>query len=42
MSCVHHLALHPDKFEVTVVEAANYYGSQAFSIPIDKKKHGAS
>ncbi|KAK3366323.1 hypothetical protein B0T24DRAFT_638494 [Lasiosphaeria ovina] len=42
MSCAHHLAEHPDKFDVTVVEAADYCGGQAFSIPIDKRKHGAS
>ncbi|KAK5656811.1 hypothetical protein OQA88_4359 [Cercophora sp. LCS_1] len=42
MSCAYHLAQHPDKFEVTLIEAANYCGGQAFSIPIDKAKHGAS
>ncbi|KAK3685257.1 hypothetical protein B0T22DRAFT_409510 [Podospora appendiculata] len=42
MSCAHHLAGHPDKFDVTVIEAANYCGGQAFSIPISKSKHGAS
>jgi hypothetical protein len=42
MSCAYHLAQHPDKFDVTIIEAANYCGGQAFSIPIGKDKHGAS
>jgi len=42
MSCAHHLAEHPDKFDVTLIDAADYCGGQAFSIPIDKKRHGAS
>ncbi|KAK3370546.1 hypothetical protein B0H63DRAFT_454710 [Podospora didyma] len=42
MSCAHHLAEHPDKFDATVIEAADYCGGQAFSISIDKSKHGAS
>ncbi|KYG50325.1 hypothetical protein M433DRAFT_57379 [Acidomyces richmondensis BFW] len=42
MSCAHHLAEHPDKFEVTLVDAVNYCGGQAFSIPLDKEKTGAS
>ncbi|KAK3950318.1 hypothetical protein QBC32DRAFT_17760 [Pseudoneurospora amorphoporcata] len=42
MSCAHHLSNHREKFDVTVIEAANYCGGQAFSIPIDKKKHGTS
>lgn len=42
MSCAYHLSNHSEKFDVTVIEAANYCGGQAFSIPIDKKKHGTS
>jgi hypothetical protein len=42
MSCAHHLAQHPDRFDVTLIEAVNYCGGQAFSIPIDREKHGAS
>ncbi|KAK0937545.1 hypothetical protein LTR29_010878 [Friedmanniomyces endolithicus] len=42
MSCAHHLAQHPDKFDVTLIDAVNYCGGQAFSIPIDKEKTGAS
>ncbi|EME44479.1 hypothetical protein DOTSEDRAFT_53565 [Dothistroma septosporum NZE10] len=42
MSCAHHLANHPDRFDVTVVEAVNYCGGQAYSIPLDKQKTGAS
>lgn len=41
MSCAHHLAQHPDKFDITLLDAVNYCGGQAFSIPIDKKKHQA-
>lgn len=42
MSCAHHLSNHPDKFDVTLVDAVNYCGGQAYSIPIDKEKTGAS
>jgi len=42
MSCAHHLSEHPDRFDVTVVEAVNYCGGQAYSIPLDKEKTGAS
>lgn len=42
MSCTHHLAEHPDKFEVTLIDAEDYCGGQAFSIPLDKERHGAS
>lgn len=42
MSCAHHLANHPDKFEVTIVDAVDYCGGQAYAIPIDKEKTGAS
>jgi len=42
MSCADALANHPDKFEVTLVEAQGYPGGQMFSIPIDEKKYGAS
>ena len=42
MSCAHHLAEHPDKFDVTVIDSSSYCGGQAFSIPLDKEKHGAS
>lgn len=42
MSCAHHLANHPDKFDVTLIDAVNYCGGQAFSIPIDKARFGAS
>ncbi len=42
MSCAHHLAEHPDKFDVTLVDAVDYCGGQAFSIPVDKEKTGAS
>jgi len=41
MSCAHHLAQHPEKFDVTVVDAVNFCGGQAYSIPIDKKRYGA-
>ncbi|KFA69507.1 hypothetical protein S40285_05673 [Stachybotrys chlorohalonatus IBT 40285] len=42
MSTAHHLSQHPDKFDVTVIDAVDYCGGQAFSIPIDKERHGAS
>ncbi|KAI9664814.1 MAG: hypothetical protein M1821_006262 [Bathelium mastoideum] len=42
MSCAHHLAEHPDQFDVTLIDAVDYCGGQAFSIPIDKQKYGAS
>jgi predicted NAD/FAD-binding protein len=42
MSCAHHLSEHPDKFEVTLVDAVDYCGGQAYSIPLDKEKTGAS
>lgn len=41
MACTEQLAQHPDRFDVTLVEAQGYCGGQAFSIPIDEKKHGA-
>jgi uncharacterized protein with NAD-binding domain and iron-sulfur cluster len=41
MACTDTLAQHPDRFEVTLVEAQSYCGGQMFSIPIDKDKHGA-
>ncbi|KAF2223320.1 hypothetical protein BDZ85DRAFT_261370 [Elsinoe ampelina] len=42
MSCAYHLSEHPDKFDVTIIEQNDYCGGQAFSIPIDKEKTGAS
>jgi len=42
MSCAQHLSEHPDKFDVTIVDAVDYCGGQAFSIPLDKEKTGAS
>ena len=42
MSCAEHLSHHPDKYDVTVVDAVNYCGGQAFSISVDKEKTGAS
>ena len=42
MSCAHHLSNQPDKFDVTLVDAVDYCGGQAFSIPLEKQKTGAS
>jgi uncharacterized protein with NAD-binding domain and iron-sulfur cluster len=42
MTCAHHLAEHPDKFDVTLVDAVDYCGGQAFAIPVDKTKFGVS
>ena len=41
MACAEQLSHHPDRFDVTVIDAQDYCGGQAFSIPIDEKKHGA-
>ncbi|KAI5921249.1 hypothetical protein F4810DRAFT_678980 [Camillea tinctor] len=42
MSTAYHLSQHPEKFDVTLIDAVDYCGGQAFSIPIDKDRHGAS
>ncbi|CAJ2504985.1 Uu.00g123790.m01.CDS01 [Anthostomella pinea] len=42
MSTAHHLSQHPDKFDVTLIDAVDYCGGQAFSIPLDKDRYGAS
>ncbi|KAK6341452.1 hypothetical protein TWF696_008526 [Orbilia brochopaga] len=42
MSCAHHLSNHPSDFEITIIEPESYCGGQAFSIPIDEARHGAS
>jgi predicted NAD/FAD-binding protein len=42
MSAAHHLSQHPDKFDVTLIDAVDYCGGQAFSVPLDKGRHGAS
>ncbi|KAI1208118.1 FAD/NAD(P)-binding domain-containing protein [Annulohypoxylon truncatum] len=42
MSAAHHLSQHPDKFDVTLIDAVDYCGGQAFSIPLDKERYGAS
>ncbi|KAI1177110.1 FAD/NAD(P)-binding domain-containing protein [Nemania sp. FL0916] len=42
MSTAYHLSNHPDKFDVTLIDAADYCGGQAFSIPLEKSQHGAS
>lgn len=42
MSTAYHLSQHPNKFDVTLIDAVDYCGGQAFSIPIDKESHGAS
>ncbi|ORX39868.1 hypothetical protein BD324DRAFT_597443 [Kockovaella imperatae] len=42
MSCADSLAKHPDKFEVTLIDAQGYCGGQAFSIPIDENRYGSS
>ncbi|ORY30790.1 FAD/NAD(P)-binding domain-containing protein [Naematelia encephala] len=41
MACADGLARHPDKFDVTMIDAQAYCGGQAFSIPIDKSKYGS-
>ena len=42
MSAAYHLSQHPEKYEVTVIDAVDYCGGQAFSMPLDKERHGAS
>ncbi|KAK5057638.1 hypothetical protein LTR84_011639 [Exophiala bonariae] len=42
MSTAYHLSNHSDKFEVTLIDAVDYCGGQAFSVPIKKERHGAS
>ncbi|EEY16791.1 conserved hypothetical protein [Verticillium alfalfae VaMs.102] len=42
MSAAHHLSQHRDKFDVTLIDAVDYCGGQAFSIPLDKERYGAS
>ncbi|EEB97610.1 hypothetical protein MPER_03038 [Moniliophthora perniciosa FA553] len=41
MACADTLAQHPERFDVTLVEAQSYCGGQMFSIPINKEKYGA-
>ncbi|KAI8959349.1 FAD/NAD(P)-binding domain-containing protein [Daldinia sp. FL1419] len=42
MSTAYHLSQHPNKFNVTLIDAVDYCGGQAFSIPLDKERSGAS
>ncbi|KAI9632138.1 uncharacterized protein MKK02DRAFT_20857 [Dioszegia hungarica] len=41
MACADNLAKHPDRFEVTLIDAQGYSGGQAFSIDIDEERHGS-
>jgi len=41
MACADMLADQADLFDVTLIDAVDYCGGQAFSIPIDKERHGA-
>ena len=42
MSAAYHLSNHSDKFDVTLIDSVDYCGGQAFSIPLNKDRHGAS
>jgi len=42
MSTAYHLSQHPETFDVTIIDAVGYCGGQAFSIPLDKNRYGAS
>lgn len=42
MSTAYHLSQHPDKYDITLIDAVDYCGGQAFSVPLDKARHGAS
>jgi predicted NAD/FAD-binding protein len=41
MSCAEQLSQHPGAYDVTLVDAQDYCGGQAFSIPIDEKRFGS-
>jgi hypothetical protein len=41
MACAYHLSQHPEIFDVSIIDAVDYCGGQAFSIPVDKDKHKA-
>ncbi|KAI1625478.1 hypothetical protein EDD37DRAFT_389581 [Exophiala viscosa] len=41
MSCAHHLS-DTDKYDITLIDAVDYCGGQAFSHQLDKERHGAS
>lgn len=42
MSTAYHLSNHPDKFDVTLIDTVDFCGGQAFSVPLNKERHGAS
>lgn len=42
MSTAYHLSQHPETFDITIIDAVGYCGGQAFSIPLDKNRYGAS
>src|SRR6201996_5650707 len=42
MSTAYHLSQHPEKYDITLIDAVDYCGGQAFSIPLNKERHGAS
>lgn len=42
MSCATALAQHPDRFDVTLIEAQDYCGGQMFSIPLSEERFGAA
>ncbi|GAA5914445.1 hypothetical protein JCM5296_002141 [Sporobolomyces johnsonii] len=41
-ACAEQLSQKKELFDVTLVEAQDYCGGQAFSIPLDEKKYGAA
>ena len=42
MSAAYHLSQQPDSFDITMIDAVDYCGGQAFAVPLDKERHGAS
>ncbi|CAF3746268.1 unnamed protein product [Rotaria sordida] len=42
MSCANQLAQHTEKFDVTLIDSIDRCVEQAFSIPVDKEKYGAT
>jgi hypothetical protein len=38
MSATHRLSQHPDKFQITLLDAVDYGGGQAFVMPLGKEK----
>ncbi|KAG9770287.1 FAD/NAD(P)-binding domain-containing protein, partial [Aureobasidium melanogenum] len=42
MSTAYHLSQNREEFDITLIDAVDYCGGQAFAMPLDKDRHGAS